>query len=104
MLAVLQVHLLVVLVLHHHVVPGSALEFSNAPTTIGQGGRQSLPPGAEQGYCTACQILRHGAVRPTLGNPTLHYSSVATLLSPLSATIIVSSQPSPWYGRAPPLA
>ncbi len=104
LLAVLQLHLLLVLVLHHHVLPGMALEFSNTPTTIGQAGRQSQPVGAKQGYCTACQILRHSAVRPSLGNPTPHRSSVAPLLSPLSATVVHSAQPSPWYGRAPPLA
>jgi len=104
LLAVLQLHLLLVLVLHHHVLPGIALEFSNAPTTVGQAGRQSQPVGGEQGYCTACQILRHSAVRPSLGNPTPHRSSVAPLLSSLSAAVVFSSQPSPWYGRAPPLA
>ncbi|HET7100662.1 MAG TPA: hypothetical protein VFJ52_05880 [Terriglobia bacterium] len=104
LLAVLQLHLLIVLVLHHHVLPEIALGFSNTPTSIGQAGRQSLPGGAEQGYCTACQIVRHSAVRPSLGNPTPYLSSVAPLLPPLSAIVVHSAQPSPWYGRAPPLA
>ena len=104
LLAVLQLHLLLVLVLHHHVLPGIALEFSSTPTTVGQAGRQSQPVGGEQGYCEACQILRHSAVRPALGSPTPHRSSVAPLLPSLSAAVVFSSQSSPWYGRAPPLA
>jgi hypothetical protein len=103
LLAMLQLHLLVVLVLHHHVLPGVALEFSNMPMTVGQAGRHSLPAGAEQGYCTACQILRHSAVRPSLSSPASQHASVAPLMPPLSATIVLSAQPSPWYGRAPPL-
>jgi hypothetical protein len=104
LLAVMQLHLLVVLVLHHHVLPGILRGFSQTTTSVGQTHRQSQPAGAEQGYCTACQILRHSAVRPSLGNPTPHRSSVAPFLATLSATVALSTQPAPWHGRAPPLA
>jgi hypothetical protein len=104
LLAVMQLHLLVVLVLHHHVLQGSSLGFSRAATSVGQTDRQSQPVGAGQGYCTACQILRHSAVRPSLGNPTPHRSSVAPLLATLSAAVVLSARPAPWHGRAPPLA
>ena len=100
----MQLHLLVVLVLHHHIVPEVSLELSTATTTVGQTDRHSQPAGGEQGYCTACQILRHSAVRPSLGNPTPHRSLVAPFLMPLSAAVIVSSRPAAWHGRAPPLA
>jgi hypothetical protein len=104
LLAVMQLHLLVVLVLHHHVLQGISLEISRTTTSIGQTDRQSQPVGAAQGYCTACQILRHSAVRPSLGNPTPHRSSAVPLLAPLSAAVVLSAQPSAWHGRAPPLA
>jgi hypothetical protein len=100
----MQLHLLVVLVLHHHVLPRFSLGLSATTANVGQAGRRSQPAGAEQGYCTACQILRHGAVRPSLGNPTPHRTSVAPFLMPLSATVILSAQPAAWYGRAPPLS
>jgi hypothetical protein len=104
LLAVMQLHLLVVLVLHHHVLSEASLGFSRAATSVGQTNRQSQPVGAQQSFCTACQILRHSAVRPSLGNPTPHRSSVAPFLATLSATVVCSAQPSAWHGRAPPLA
>ena len=104
LLALMQLHLLVVLVLHHHLLPRLSLELSAATTTVGQADRQSQPAGSEQSYCTACQILRHGAVRPSLGNPTPHRTSVAPFLMPLSAAVLVSARPAAWHGRAPPLS
>jgi len=104
LLAVMQLHLLVVLVLHHHVLPGVTLEFPNMPTTVSQTSRQSQPVGSEQGYCTACQILRHSAVRPSLGNPAQHHSAVAPLRSLLATALVAFAQPAAWHGRAPPIA
>jgi hypothetical protein len=100
----MQLHLLVVLVLHHHCLPQIALDFLTTPTEIGQTNRQSQPANSAQNYCTACQILRHGAVRPALGNPTAHHSLVAQFLGPRAVTVVFSTQPTAWHGRAPPLA
>jgi hypothetical protein len=104
LLAVMQLHLLMVLVLHHHVLRGIALEFSQATTSLGQTEKPSRPAGSEQGFCTACQILRHSAVRPSLGSPAPHRSSIAPFLGPRFVPVVLSAQPSPCYGRAPPLA
>ncbi|HET9177101.1 MAG TPA: hypothetical protein VFQ24_01950 [Terriglobia bacterium] len=104
LLAVMQLHLLMVLVLHHHVLREIALEFSQARTTLGQTEKPSLPAGAEHGFCTACQILRHSAVRPSLGSPAPHRSSLAPFLAPRFAAVVLSTQTPPWHGRAPPLA
>jgi len=104
LLAAMQLHLLLVLALHHHVLPEVSLEFSTTTVMIGQMDRQSPPAGGEQRYCTACQILRHGAVRPSLGNPTPQRSSAAPLLALRAATVVYTTQPAAWYGRAPPLA
>jgi len=103
LLAVMQMHLLVVLVLHHHVLSRTSLELSTTTTSMGQADRNSLPAGGEQSYCTACQILRHSAVRPSLGNPTVYHSSVAPLLALSAAMGVLYAQPTAWHGRAPPL-
>jgi len=100
----MQLHLLLVLVLHHHILPAFSPELSTAPARVGQANTPSHPANGEQGYCTACQILRHGAVRPSLGNPTPQRSLVAPLLALRSATVVLTAQPAAWYGRAPPLA
>ncbi|TAM80090.1 MAG: hypothetical protein EPN47_16495 [Acidobacteria bacterium] len=104
LLAVMQLHLLMVLVLHHHVLRGIPLEFSKTRTSLGQTDRPSQPSCVEHGFCTACQILRHSAVRPSLGNPAPSRSAVAPFLAPLSATVVLSVQTSYRHGRAPPLA
>jgi hypothetical protein len=104
LLALMQLHLLVVLVLHHHVLSGISLDLTDTPTNISNTNRQSQPVGGPTSYCTACQILRHSAVRPSLGNPAQYRSSVAPLRSLLAAAIVVSTQPAAWHGRAPPLA
>jgi len=104
LLAAMQLHLLLVLALHHHILPQLLLEFSTTKVTIAQTNRPSQPANGEQRYCTACQILRHGAVRPSLGNPTPRRSLVSPLLAARAATDVLTSQSSAWYGRAPPLA
>ena len=104
LLAFMQLHLLVVLVLHHHVLSGLSLDLTQTPTNISKTDRQSQPVSGPESFCTGCQILRHSAVRPSLGNPTQHHSSVAALQSLLAAAIMVSAQPGAWHGRAPPLA
>ena len=104
LLVVMQLQLLVILVLHHHVLPRIALDLSTAPTSIAPPGRHSRPTSREQGYCPACQILRHSAVRPALGNPTPYRSSVAPLLASCTANVVFPVRPSGRYGRAPPLA
>jgi hypothetical protein len=104
LLAAMQLHLLLVLVLHHHCLPQIALEVSTTPTEIGQTNRRSQPVNGEQSYCTACQILRHGAVRPALGNPTARHSLAAPFLGQRGVIATFSTQPAAWHGRAPPLA
>jgi hypothetical protein len=105
LLAAMQLHLLLVLALHHHILPTFSLGLSTTTTaTVSQTHSPPQPANGEQRYCTACQILRHGAVRPSLGNPTPHRSTVRPLLAPRAATDILTAQLSAWYGRAPPLA
>jgi len=104
LLAAMQLHLLLVLVLHHHVLPNVSLNLSTRTVTLGKPNQHSRPVSGEQGYCPACQILRHSAIRPSLGNLTLHWLAVAPLLAPSTAGTLPSAQSSSWYGRAPPLA
>jgi len=103
LLAAMQMHLLLVLVFHHHYVPEFALAFSRTSTNIQQADRQHRPLKSSQDCCTGCQILRHGAVRPALGNPMAQRLVVAPLRAVRLATVVLAVQPGTWRGRAPPL-
>jgi len=103
LLAAMQLHLLLVLVFHNNYIPEFALAFSNT-TKIQQMARQSHPLHHSQDCCTGCQILRHGAVRPALGNPTAQRLSVSPLLTVRAPAVVLIVQPATWHGRAPPLA
>ena len=104
LLVVMQLQLLVILVLHHHVLSGIELDLTTPTTIVTTPTRHSRPASGEQGYCTGCQILRHSAIRPSLGNSTHHRSSVAPLMVSRAAIVVLSAWPSGRYGRAPPLA
>ena len=95
-----QINLFWVSVLHRH-------EEGTLPargTTLQGGERSSGPVLATGLLCTACQIVRHGAARPTLGTraPNLAASS------PIRLTVDLSQSPFHAryvaYGRAPPLS
>lgn len=95
----MQVHLLLVLVLHHHVIPDVTSESS---AEVGQSHHRSQPLEGGQSYCTACQILRHSAVRPALGSPTPECTIATALLAVCRINRILSNQPIALTGRSPP--
>ncbi|HVA00346.1 MAG TPA: hypothetical protein VMV34_01700 [Terriglobia bacterium] len=99
LLAAMQVHLLLVLVLHHHAIPDISFESS---ALVGQAHRHPQPLEGQQTYCTACQILRHSAVRPALGSPTPECTMAATLIAVCRINKILSNQPIARTGRSPP--
>lgn len=99
LLAAMQVHLLLVLVLHHHVIPNIA---SGASTQVGQSHHGTQPLENEQSYCTACQIVRHSAVRPALGSPMPECTIATTFLAVCRIDRIPSNQPIALTGRSPP--
>lgn len=104
LLAAMQLHLLLVLVFHHHYVPEFALAFSTTTNTVQQADRHRQPLNRSQDCCAGCQIVRHGAVRPALGNPTAQRLSVSPLLTIRVPAVVLIVQPATWHGRAPPLA
>lgn len=95
----MQVHLLLVLVLHHHVIPDILPESS---AKVGQTHRDSQPLEGKQTYCTACQILRHSAVRPALGRPAPECATAATFIAACRINKVLSNQPIALTGRSPP--
>ena len=97
----MQVHLLMVLVLHHHAIPNILLESSSAK--VGHANPHSHPNEGPETYCTACQILRHSAVRPSLGNLTPRCSIATTLIAVCLASKTLANQPITLCGRSPPL-
>lgn len=105
LLALMQMHLLLVLVFHHHYVPEFALAFSSTTTrtTVKQADKDPLPPISERDFCTGCQILRHGAIRPALGSPAAQRLTVSPLLAVRAAVLVPFTQPVSLHGRAPPL-
>jgi hypothetical protein len=99
-LAAMQVHLLMVLVLHHHAIPDIVPETS--PAKVGQTNQHSQPLEGQQTYCTACQILRHSAVRPALVGPAPRCAVAATLFAVCRINKVLSNQPTTLCGRSPP--
>ncbi len=97
----MQVHLLLVLILHHHAVPNIS---SDSSVKVGKDSRHSQPLEGKQTYCTACQILRHSAVRPALPNPAPECTTAATWIPVFHVNEILSNQPIALTGRSPPLA
>ncbi|HUZ46402.1 MAG TPA: hypothetical protein VMW54_07165 [Terriglobia bacterium] len=100
-LVALQVHLLMVLVLHHHAIPNILPGYSSAK--VGHTNPHSHPNEGPETYCTACQILRHSAVRPSLGSPTPRCSIATTFLAACRASKALATQPITLCGRSPPL-
>jgi hypothetical protein len=97
----LQLHLLWVAVVHSHEpqegVPGTQAAFH---TTRDAG--SPLANGSH--YCVVCQIVRQSAVRPAVAHPAPMAAGVVRVRPGFSSATLDSRQPSPIYGRAPPLA
>lgn len=96
-----QLHLLWVAALHHHEaisVPWQAAEVEGCEPHF-----HAAP--ADSGlFCTACQIVRHGAVRPAQGARAPQPED-ASISHPLVASgTFYSHQPTAIFGRAPPLS
>ncbi len=96
----LQVHLLLVAVLHHHgkgVVPRSV-------AVLGTDHHASLPSVDSGLLCTACQIVRHSAVRPALTAPLPELAAATPLPRAFAPSPYRFLQYRAANGRAPPLA
>jgi len=98
-LVLLQVHLACVAVLHHH---GETATWWHAPWVSGCGAQQS-PAVGDSLPCTACQIVRHGAVRPATATAIFQPAVSVPLPARMTQGIYRSLQPAISYGRAPPL-
>ena len=98
-LVLLQFHLLWVVVLHRHAGTGSPSRTSS----IHQPNSQNTPAADTGLLCAACQIVRHGAVRPALSPVTLSPVAATILGAVVPASHFTSFQPGAVYGRAPPL-
>jgi hypothetical protein len=98
---VVQLHIFLVLELHHHVL-GSQILRETANQTTAWTSSATVPAPAP--LCPACQVARQGAVQPAVeGLALLPLQAVATALPavPCSIPIIFLLHPS---GRDPPLA
>jgi len=99
-LALLQLHIFWVTIFHHHESSAFPLQSS----TVQQGSRH-IPLAVETSLvCTACQIVRHGALRPTLGPQALRPASAAPLRMAVLRDHLSLLQPVVIFGRAPPLS
>ncbi len=96
----LQVHLLLVAVLHHH----GSMGLSQSAATL-QADHQVSPPALNDGLlCTACQIVRHNAVRPALTTPIPELAAATPMPRAFAISryhLLVTTVAN---GRAPPLA
>ena len=99
-LALLQLHIFGVTIFHRHEAPPFPLQ----PSAIQQASLHE--PLAVQGslLCTACQIMRHGAVRPKVAFQPLASASLVPYLPQGVLIKIHSIQPDAFNGRAPPLS
>ena len=98
-LVLLQVHLACVAILHHHGEPATQWHapWVNGPVAQrSSGGGNGLP-------CTACQIVRHSAVRPATATVVFQPAVSVPLPPRLTQDIYRSLHPVISYGRAPPL-
>ena len=99
-LVLLQVHLFLLTVFHHH---DSDL-LQKRPATVGQG-RFHTPPTVDAALvCTACQIIRHSAMRPSVGPQAPQVASAVPLRLAVPRDYLPSLQKIAAFGRAPPLA
>ena len=100
-LALFQVNLLWVVALHHHETLGTSAPHPAAVC----GASQAQQPVVENGLlCTACQIVRHAAARPTQGATASEAQGPVSVLAAFSFSVFHSLRPTTLYGRAPPLA
>ncbi len=98
-LMALQVHLLVVPVLHHH---GAEVLASGAAAVRAEN-HGSQPASDRRTDCPACHIVRHSAVRPTLSSPIVEVSFAAPLPREFALSRYHSLHSEAVFGRAPPL-
>lgn len=99
-LVLLQVHLFLLVVFHHH----DSDFLQSRPATVTQG-REHTPRAVDATFiCTTCQIIRHSASRPTLGPPAPQVASAVPLRQAIPSNDLPSLQRVAVFGRAPPLA
>ncbi|MBZ5563416.1 MAG: hypothetical protein LAP13_13470 [Acidobacteriia bacterium] len=99
-LMALQIHLLVVPVLHHH---GEEL-FLSAPATVRAGNHTPHPTAGNGARCSACQIVRHNAIRPAPTSRTSEVSLAAPLPREFRSIHYHFLRRTTVLGRAPPLS
>ncbi len=99
-LMALQIHLLVVPVLHHH---GEEL-LGPGPATLRAGNHTPHPRAGNGARCSACQIVRHNAARPALSSPALEVTLAAPLPREFAFFRYHSLRSEAVFGRAPPLS
>jgi hypothetical protein len=100
LLAVLQVNLLGIAILHQH---GETISQSHAPYVSGC--EVPTSPFADGNlFCTVCQIVQHGAVQPANAAQVIPLSTSVQLVRSVAPSHYHSEFPAMSYGRAPPLA
>ena len=99
-LALFQVNLLWVVALHRHETLGTSAPLS---TAVRRASRAQQPVVENGLLCTACQIVRHAAARPTPGAVAPEAQSAVSVLAAFSFSIFHSLRRTTLYGRAPPL-
>ncbi len=96
----MQFHLLLVAALHRH----GSLELSPSATVL-QAAHHASTPGLDDSLpCTACQIVRHNAVRPALTTPLPELAAAASRPRAFAIShyhLLIATAAN---GRAPPLA
>jgi hypothetical protein len=99
-LVLLQVHLFLLIVFHHH----NSDYLQNGPATVTQG-RQHLPRALDTTLvCTTCLIIRHSPLRPTLGPQAPQIAAAVPLRVAMLRDHLPLLQRVAALGRAPPLA
>jgi hypothetical protein len=93
-----QINLLWVAALHRH-----AEEVSVRAAPVCGGDWQSYSAFDDGRLCTACQIVRHSAGRPSLDAPALKPAGSTPIGFTPDPGELTFRQPSVAYGRAPPL-
>ena len=96
-----QLHLFLVVELHHH---GNQFSLSGDRAQVSvQLGQRHLSPKPDP-LCGACQVARHGAVRPIAGTPLVGPDDSARKLEPSESLQFARRLPSRLSSRAPPFA
>jgi len=99
-LALLQINLLWLTLFHRH----DDLPYSTRPSTVQQG-RQQAPLVVDTGLlCNACQIVRLGALRPSVSPQAPRIASLVPLRVSVHRNDLRSHQRIVVFGRAPPLS